>query len=170
MKIPGPDHPITITANPRRVRALFNGHVIADTRAALTLKEAAYKPVQYFPRGDVDMAFLGRTAHSTHCPYKGDAAYFSIARDGRVAENKVWTYEEPFDAVAVIRGYLAFYPDTVELVEADNGEDLNAIRDAIEHTDSGSGQSQLDRWPATAIVPAPQPTVFDRSFKDSGAV
>jgi len=153
MKIPGPDHPITITANPKRVRALFEGHEIADSRAALTLQEANYPPVQYFPRADVAMEFLGRTAHSTHCPYKGDAAYFTITRDGKIAENKVWTYEEPYDAVGVIRGYVAFYADAVEVVEADDGGDADAIRDAIEHTDSGSGQSQLERWPATATVP-----------------
>ena len=104
MKIPGPDHPITITANPKRVRALFEGHEIADSGAALTLQEANYPPVQYFPRADVAMDFLGRTPRSTHCPYKGDAAYFTIARDGVVAENKVWTYEEPYEAVAAIRG------------------------------------------------------------------
>ena len=170
MKIPGPDHPITVTANPKRVRALFEGHVIADSRAALTLREAGYKPVQYFPRADVDMAFLGRTAHSTHCPYKGDAAYFTINRDGRIAENKVWTYEEPYDAVGVIRGHLAFYPDTVEVVEADDSEDADWVRDVIEHTDSGSGGSQLERWPATATVPPAQPTDIELPFKDSGAL
>jgi uncharacterized protein (DUF427 family) len=153
MKIPGPDHPITITANPKRVRALFEGHEIADSGAALTLQEANYPPVQYFPRADVAMDFLGRTPRSTHCPYKGDAAYFTIARDGVVAENKVWTYEEPYEAVAAIRGYLAFYADAVEIVESDDGETADTIRDIIEHTDSGSGQSQLDRWPATATVP-----------------
>jgi uncharacterized protein (DUF427 family) len=170
MKIPGPDHPITITANPKRVRALFQGHVIADSGGALTLQEAGYKPVQYFPRDDVDMAFLSRTSHSTHCPYKGDASYFTISRDGKIAENKVWSYEEPYDAVGVIRGHLAFYPDTVEVVEAGDGGGADAIRDIVEHTDSGSGQSQLERWPATATVPSAQPADIDLPFKDSGAL
>ena len=170
MKIPGPDHPNTITANPKRVRALFQGHVIADSRAALTLQEANYPPVQYFPRSDVAMEFLGRTAHSTHCPYKGDAAYFTITRDGQIAENKVWTYEEPYDSVGVIRGHVAFYADAVEVVESDDGEDADTIRDIVEHTDSGSGQSQLERWPATATVPAPQPADIEVPFKDSGAL
>ena len=170
MKIPGPDHPITITANPKRVRALFEGHEIADTRAALTLKEAAYKPVQYFPREDVAMDFLSRTAHTTHCPYKGDATYFTIARDGRIAENRVWTYEEPYEAMGLIRGYVAFYPDAVQIVETDDGGDADAIRDIIEHTDSGSGASQLARWPATAPNPPARPTDIDLPFKDTGAI
>ena len=171
MKIPGPDHPITITGNPRRVRALFEGHVIAETRAALTLQEANYPPVQYFPRADVAMEFLGRTTHTSHCPYKGDASYFTISRDGRVAENKVWVYEEPYDAVAAIRGHLAFYPDAVEIVEIDDGETADTLRDIIEHTDSGSGQSQLERWPATATVPHPEaaPGVA-APFKETGSI
>src|ERR1700722_18221471 len=98
MKIPGPDHPITITENPKRVRALYQGHVIAETDHALALKEASYPVVQYFPREDVAMAFMSRTDRSTNCPYKGDAAYYSISRDGAVAENAVWTYEDPYPA------------------------------------------------------------------------
>ena len=82
MKLPGPDHPITITANPKRVRVLAGGVVIADTTHALTLKEASYPAVQYVPRGDANLALLTRTDRVTHCPYKGDANYFSINADG----------------------------------------------------------------------------------------
>src|SRR5450631_2524087 len=71
MKLPGPDHPITIAFNPKRVEVVYNGHTIADTRRALELKEASYHPAQYIPREDVDMAFLTRTDHHTYCPYKG---------------------------------------------------------------------------------------------------
>ena len=78
----------------------FAGRVVADTTRALSLAEASYPPVQYIPRADVDMNLLARTAHATHCPYKGDAAYYSIAADGRTAENAVWTYEQPYPAVA----------------------------------------------------------------------
>ncbi|MGE8472371.1 MAG: DUF427 domain-containing protein, partial [Paraburkholderia hospita] len=78
VKIPGPDHPITIERNPSRVVVTVAGHIIADTRNALTLREANYPPVFYIPRKDVDIALLERTEHSTYCPYKGDAAYFSI--------------------------------------------------------------------------------------------
>ena len=83
MKLPGPDHPITITANPKRVRVSAGGVVIADTTHALTLKEASYPAVQYVPREDANMALLARTERTTHCPYKGDANYFSINANGK---------------------------------------------------------------------------------------
>jgi uncharacterized protein (DUF427 family) len=117
MKLPGPDHPITIAANPKRVRVTAGGVVIADTTRALTLKEARYPDVQYVPRGDVDMALLARTARVTHCPYKGDANYFSVSAGGRTLENAIWSYETPFPAMAEISGHLAFYPDKVTIEE-----------------------------------------------------
>ncbi len=117
IKIPGPDHPITITPNPKRVVVTVGGRVVADSRAALTLQEAAYPPVLYLPRADVDMALLERTAHATYCPYKGDCAYYSIPAGGERAVDAVWTYEQPYDAVAAIRGLVAFYPDRVDSIE-----------------------------------------------------
>jgi uncharacterized protein (DUF427 family) len=117
MKDPGPDHPISIATNPRRVRVTFNGRVVADTHSALTLREANLPAVEYIPRADVDMALLERTAHATYCPYKGDASYFSLKADGRGSENAVWSYEAPYPAVAAIKGHLAFYPDRVDLLE-----------------------------------------------------
>ena len=102
MKLPGPDHPITITANPKRIRVSAGGVVIADTTHALTLKEASYPAVQYVPRADANMALLARTERTTHCPYKGDASYFSINADGKSIENSIWTYEAPFPAMAEI--------------------------------------------------------------------
>jgi len=110
---PGPDHPITIERNPARVVVTVAGRVIADTRNALTLREASYAPVQYVPRSDVDLSALRRTDHATYCPYKGDAAYYSIPAGGDRSVNAVWTYEAPYDAVAAIAGHLAFYPDRV---------------------------------------------------------
>jgi uncharacterized protein (DUF427 family) len=117
MKLPGPDHPITITANPKRVRVSAGGVVIADTTHALTLKEASYPAVQYVPRKDANLALLARTDRVTHCPYKGDANYFSIKADGKTIENSIWTYETPFPAMAEISGHLAFYPDKVKIEE-----------------------------------------------------
>lgn len=117
MKIPGPDHPISIKPNPKRVRVSTEGVVIADTANALTLKEASYPAVQYIPRGDADMALLASTSRSTHCPYKGDASYFSINGGGTVLENAVWSYEQPFPAMTEIAGYLAFYPTKVTIEE-----------------------------------------------------
>jgi uncharacterized protein (DUF427 family) len=117
MKLPGPDHPITITRNEKRVRVEFAGRTIADTANALKLTEASYKPALYIPRSDTDMALLAPTDHHTHCPYKGDASYFTISVDGRSAENAVWSYEQPYPDMAEIKGYLAFYPDRVDKIE-----------------------------------------------------
>jgi uncharacterized protein (DUF427 family) len=117
IKSPGPDHPITIARNPARIIVSLAGRIVADTRAALTLREAAYPPVQYIPRRDVDMALLARTAHATYCPYKGECAYYSIPLGGERSTNSVWTYEAPFAAVAAIRDHLAFYADRVDAIE-----------------------------------------------------
>lgn len=117
VKIPGPDHPITITPNPARVVVTVGGKVVADTRRALTLQEANYPPVQYIPREDADLTLLAGTDHGTYCPYKGDASYFSIPAGGARSVNAIWTYEAPYEAVAEIAGHLAFYPDRVDSIE-----------------------------------------------------
>jgi uncharacterized protein (DUF427 family) len=117
VKLPTADHPITITPNPARVVVSVAGRVVADTRAALTLREASYPAVQYIPRKDVDMSLLERTDHSTYCPYKGDCAYYGIPVGGERAADAVWTYEVPFAAVAAIKDHLAFYPNRVESIE-----------------------------------------------------
>src|SRR6476660_10504474 len=114
IKIPGPDHPITIERSLKRVVVSMGATVLADSRAALILREAGYRPVQYIPRKDVDMTRLERSAHATYCPYKGDCAYFSIPSGGKRAINAVWTYEAPYAAVAAIRNCLAFYPERVD--------------------------------------------------------
>jgi uncharacterized protein (DUF427 family) len=117
MKEPGPDHPITVKPNPNRVRVHFNGKVVADSARALSLKEASYPPVLYIPRADADMSAFARTDHHTHCPYKGEASYFSLEVDGKRAVNAVWSYEQPFPAVDSIKEHLAFYPDRVDQIE-----------------------------------------------------
>jgi uncharacterized protein (DUF427 family) len=117
IKIPGPDHPITITPTKGRVIVTVAGMRVADTPDALTLKEAAYPAVQYIPRKDVDMTRLQRTSHQTYCPYKGDCAYYSIPGGGERSLNAVWTYEAPYASVSAIREYLAFYPDRVDAIE-----------------------------------------------------
>ena len=114
IKIPGPDHPISIERNTERVIVSVAGRVIADTRDALTLREASYPAVQYIPRRDVDMAALMRSEHTTYCPYKGDASYYSIPAGGDRSLDAVWTYETPFEAMAQIKDYVAFYPDRVD--------------------------------------------------------
>ena len=116
VKIPGPDHPITIEPGGKRVTVTVAGKVIVDTKDALKLREAGYPAVFYVPRKDVDMESLERTEHSTYCPYKGDCAYYSIPTGGARAINSVWTYEAPFDAVASIKDHLAFYADRVDSI------------------------------------------------------
>ncbi len=108
MKLPGPDNPIDIEPAGRRVVVRFAGEVVADSGRALVLREAALKPVYYVPREDAAMGLLRRTDHATHCPYKGDASYYSIAVGERTAANAVWSYETPFPAMAEIAGHLAF--------------------------------------------------------------
>ena len=115
--IPGPDHPITVTPARGRVTVIAAGRTIADTRAALILKEAAYPPVYYIPRKDVDMARLQRTTHQTYCPYKGECNYYSIPLGGERSVNAVWTYEAAYAAVAEIKDHLAIYPDRVDAIE-----------------------------------------------------
>jgi uncharacterized protein (DUF427 family) len=117
MKQPGPDHPIVIEPNERRVRVVFNGCVVAESARALRKREAGYPPVLYLPREDADASLLECTAHTTYCPYKGDAAYFSIRVGDRVAENAIWTNEQPYPAVVAIRNHFAFYPDRVGSIE-----------------------------------------------------
>jgi uncharacterized protein (DUF427 family) len=117
IKVPGPDHPITIERNPKRVVITAAGLVVADTRDALILREAGYPAVQYVPRKDVNMALLERTEHASYCPYKGDCSYFSIPLGGERSANAVWTYEDPYPAVALIKDHLAFYPDRVDAIE-----------------------------------------------------
>lgn len=110
---PNPGHPIAITPLAGRLRVIWNGKVVAETSRALDLKEASYPVVHYVPREDADMALFERTARSTHCPFKGDASYFTLTDGTASADNAVWTYETPYPAVKQIAGHLAFYPDKV---------------------------------------------------------
>lgn len=116
MKTPDNSHPIAVSPAEHRVRITHGDRLIADTRRALALKEASYPVVHYIPREDVDMSLLTRTEHATHCPYKGDAAYYTITAGDRTTDNAIWTYETPFPAVAEIAGHLAFYPQRVDAI------------------------------------------------------
>jgi len=170
MKTPGPDHPITLEPAANRWRAKFAGHVIADSAEALILQESTYPPVVYFPRADVEMGYMSRTDRGTHCPYKGDASYFTVLMDGQFAENAVWTYEQPFPAMEALEGRLAFYTDKIEVYEVADAavnphhhasakpaanEDFSiTVDDVVQHTDSGSGASQRAPWPPNVSTPA----------------
>ena len=117
MSAPGHAHAITIEKNPNRITVTFNGTVLADTQRALVLKEGPLPPVNYIPREDVQMSCLERTDHSTHCPFKGDASYFSVSVNGKTEENAVWTYEAPIDSVAQIKDYVVFYPEKMDKIK-----------------------------------------------------
>ena len=117
IKQPGPDHPITIEPNPARIVVSIAGRVLADTRNALTLREADYPPVQYIPLEDVDRSLIQETDHASYCPFKGDAGYYSIPAGGERSVNAIWTYREPHAAVAEIKDHLAFYPDRVDAID-----------------------------------------------------
>jgi uncharacterized protein (DUF427 family) len=118
-KIPGPEHPISITPEPRHITVSVAGRIVADTRGALALAEASYPVVHYIPRADVKMELLEKTAHQTYCPYKGECSYYSIPSGGRKSVNAIWSYEHPYPAVGEIEGYMAFYPDRVDSVAQD---------------------------------------------------
>ena len=115
-QIPGPDHPITIEPTGTRVVARVGSQIIADTTRALTLREANYPPVQYIPLDDVDQTLLAPSAAATYCPYKGDASYYSITAADGILADAVWSYREPYEAVADIAGRVAFYTERVEIV------------------------------------------------------
>jgi uncharacterized protein (DUF427 family) len=116
VKIPGPEHPISIGPTAGTVTVTLNGRVVASSARALTLREAAYPAVQYIPLADVDLSQLAATDHATYCPYKGDCSYYSIVAGGERSVNAVWTYAAPYDAVAAIRDHVAFYPDRVDAI------------------------------------------------------
>ena len=116
IRIPGPAHPITISPAEGKVRVTVAGRTVAQS-TRLRLEEKGYPPVYYLPRNDTDMSLLVRTAHYTYCPYKGDCTYYSILVGGPKSEYAVWTYEKPYEAVASIKEYLAFYPSRVDAIE-----------------------------------------------------
>jgi uncharacterized protein (DUF427 family) len=117
IKIPGPDHPITISPTESKVRVTVAGRIVAESTRVLRLEEKGYSPVYYLPRRDTDRSLLVRTTHYTYCPYKGDCTYYSIPIGGPKSEFAVWTYENPYEAVADIKDHLAFYPTRVDAIE-----------------------------------------------------
>ena len=194
MTTPGQDHPITLSREPDRVAVLFEGHQIADSADVLLLQEADYAPVRYFPRSDVAMAFLRKTDKVTHCPYKGDATYYTIYRDAQIIENAVWSYETPLASVSEIAGHLAFYPQHVEFKQAglsvaqtqsqsQSQTEAQAVDvdDVVRHTDSGSGASQAEHWAPNVTMPDAidkngdlredsAPETLDRPYSGTGSI
>jgi uncharacterized protein (DUF427 family) len=116
-RTPAVNPQITIAPNPHRVIVRLGGTIIADSTRALVMRAPGTPDVQYIPREDVDMASLIRTSHATYCPYKGDAAYWSIRSGPRIVENAVWSYESPYERMVAIKDHLAFYSDRVDAIE-----------------------------------------------------
>jgi len=120
-KAPGfvknPAHRVDLEpASGQRVRVEFAGLTIADSTEALVVKETNHDPVLYLPRKDVRMELMSRTQHHSYCPYKGDCSYWTLAGNGRTAENAVWSYERPYDEVIGLKDYLAFYRTRVDAI------------------------------------------------------
>ena len=116
IKEPSAGHPITIEPTKGRVQVRVNGELVADTTAALELREATLPVVQYIPIADVVQDRLSLTETSTYCPFKGDASYYSLTTSaGDTVDDVIWTYEQPYPAVAAIAGHVAFYPDKAEI-------------------------------------------------------
>ena len=113
--IPGPDHPITIEPTGERVVVRRGDVIVADTLDSLTLREASYAPVHYIPLADVDEGAIRPSHGETYCPFKGDATYYALIAGDEAIEDAIWTYEQPYDAVAEIQGRVAFYPENVEI-------------------------------------------------------
>lgn len=114
-----PDHRVDLETGPSRVQIVYNGETIADTTAAITLRESGYQPVHYVPAADVRQDLLTKTVHKSYCPFKGEASYWSIDVEGKHAENALWGYEAPYDEVARIKGYMAFYPNRVDRIDVE---------------------------------------------------
>lgn len=156
-KEPGPDHPIHSQHVKGRVRALFDNHLLADSGEAVLLREAGDPDRYFFPREDVEMSALQESDSRSWCPYKGEARYFTLYRDGKVVDDVAWSFETPRDCAEDLRCLISFDPATVD-IEVD--EDLRAdpqrqrMDDYILHTDSGSGRSQREHWAPTVGNPS----------------
>ncbi len=109
-----PDYRVDLDPSTARVRVSFAGEVIAESERTLVVRETKHPPVVYFPRQDVRFDLLEATSHSTFCPFKGDASYWTLQVGDLVEENVVWSYADPFDEVAGIKDYVSFYADRVD--------------------------------------------------------
>jgi uncharacterized protein (DUF427 family) len=172
MPTPGSAHYITLEKSPQRWRVRAGDHVIADTGDALILREGALPPAVYFPRQDVALEYMGRTQHHTHCPFKGDAAYYTLTLDGEILENVAWTYEQPLEEVSPIDSRIAFYANRVEVYAVDDAvvnphprprreepvvreetTPRDQVDEIIQHTDAGGGVSQREHWAPNVETP-----------------
>lgn len=113
-----PDHKVEISAPDFAVQVLLDGDVIAQTHRAVRLDEGNYPPRYYLPAQDVAMDRLSATDHTSHCPFKGDARYWTVITAERKVENGAWAYDAPFDECLALKGRIAFYSETIDVVPA----------------------------------------------------
>jgi uncharacterized protein (DUF427 family) len=112
-----PDHRVDLHPDQAHVRVMFGGKVIADSTDALRVEETGHGPVYYIPAKDMALDLMTKTAHTTYCPFKGNASYWTINAGGKSAENAIWGYETPYDETAKLAGYYAFYGNRVDSIE-----------------------------------------------------
>jgi uncharacterized protein (DUF427 family) len=141
--IEGPRHRLLLHPFPRRVRARFAGEVVLDSTRGALLHESNILPRLYVPQADVRADLLERTDHSTHCPFKGDASYWSVRVGDRVAENAVWTYEEPIDEASWLRGLVSVYPERMD-AWLDEDEEVTGLRDPYHRVDARRSSRRIE--------------------------
>jgi uncharacterized protein (DUF427 family) len=141
--IDGPRHRLLLQPFPRRVRARFAGEVVLDSTRGALLHESNILPRLYVPLEDVRADLLERTDHSTHCPFKGDASYWSVRVGDHVAENAVWTYEEPIDEASWLRGLVSVYPERMD-AWLDEDEEVTGLRDPYHRVDARRSSRRIE--------------------------
>ena len=141
--IEGPRHRLLLHPFPRRVRARFAGEVVLDSTRGALLHESNVLPRLYVPLEDVRADLLERTDHSTHCPFKGDASYWSVRVGDRVAENAVWTYEDPIDEASWLRGLVSVYPERMD-AWLDEDEEVTGLRDPYHRVDARRSSRRVE--------------------------
>ena len=153
-------------ANPRRVRVELHGTAIADSTNVRVLHETRLPPAYYFPREDVRVDLMQKTAHHTHCPFKGDASYWTAKVGEQAAENAAWSYEDPYDDAAPIRGYLAFYPSRVSAIYDGEDEAPHLEQASSLHANGIAGWLLAEGW--KAATPEELMALFCRCLRESG--
>ena len=141
--IEGPRHRLLLHPFPRRVRARFAGEVVLDSTRGALLHESNILPRFYVPLEDVRADLLERTDHATHCPFKGDASYWSVRVGDRVAENAVWTYEDPIADAAWLRGLVSIYPERMDSWH-DEDEEVTHLRDPYHRVDARRSSRRIE--------------------------
>lgn len=133
--IDGPKHRLLLTPFPRRVRAEFAGATVLDTIDGALLHESNMLAKLYVPEADVDMSLLEASELTTHCPFKGDASYWSVRVGDHVAEDAAWGYREPLDAAMWLKGRVSVYWDRLDRWYDEDEEVFGHLRDPFTRVD-----------------------------------